>query len=112
MSSSESDDPDYLILLSYLRDPTVIGYLQVADIHCWETGGPPPNLTFHPSTRYTYAGEAPAVAPTVAPSPAPAPTRAQLHILTGTCAHLHIPMCTCERTYTHIHTRCYTRDLT
>ena len=52
MSSSESDDSDDLIPLSYLRDPTVIGYLQVADIHDWKTGGPRPNLTFHPSTRY------------------------------------------------------------
>ena len=41
-----------LSIISYLQDPTVIGYLQVADTHCWRYGVPRPNLTFHPTTRY------------------------------------------------------------
>ena len=41
-----------LSIIGYLQDPTVIGYLQVADTHCWRYGVPRPNLTFHPTTRY------------------------------------------------------------
>ena len=101
MSSTESvdtDDPDNLIPLRYLLDPTVIGYLQVADIHDWKWGGPRPNLAFHPNARYTCAVETPAVTPALAPAPAYAPAR----------AHLHVPRCY-GHTYTYLR---YTRDLT
>ena len=48
MTDISSDDPGDMVpmsrlsVISYLQDPTVIGYLQVADIHCWKGGGAAP----------------------------------------------------------------------
>ena len=42
-----------LSIIRHLQDPAVVVYLQVADTHCWRTGVPRPDLTFHPTTRYT-----------------------------------------------------------
>ena len=40
-----------LSTISYLQDPAVLEYLQVADTHCWRFGVPRPNLAFHPTAR-------------------------------------------------------------
>ena len=57
MSDNSSDQDEMvpmnrLSIIRHLQDPAVIGYLQVADTHCWRYGVPRPNLTFHPTTRY------------------------------------------------------------
>ena len=56
--SDDSSDQDEMLpmnrlsVIRHLQDPAVVVYLQVADTHCWRTGVPRPNLTFHPTTRY------------------------------------------------------------